>query len=119
MEEDGIIPDRVILLVSSDLQARVRLEAATAPLGFEVVAQRPESELRGTPPATVVLDLDQLGADGVLRWAGLIGGASRVLGFFSHTNRELGEAAAGAGIETIRRGRFWKELPERLGRASD
>lgn len=100
----------MILLVSTDLQARVRLESSTRPLGFEVASLRPESGLGELSPELVVLDLDQLGTAGAALWAARVGDV-RTLGFFSHIDRELGETAGELGIETFRRGRFWKELP--------
>lgn len=101
--------------MSSDLQARVRLESAARSLGFEVAALRPDSTLGEVVPKVAVLDLDQLGAEGAALWVDRLGPGIRTLGFFSHVARDLGEVATGLGIETIRRGRFWKELPERLG----
>lgn len=108
------IPVSQILLVSTDLQARVRLEAAVAPLGSEVVARRPDEDPAEDPgeerPTAIVLDLDQLGAEGAARWA-RAGRAEeiRLLGFFSHVDEELGRAADDLGIETFRRGRFWRD----------
>lgn len=103
-----------ILLVSTDLQARVRLQAAIAP--HEVVVRRPDQDLGDLLPATVVLDLDQLGAEGTARWADELSQLDgvRLLGFFSHVDAELGRAASALGIETIRRGRFWTTVAEIL-----
>lgn len=103
-----------ILLVSTDLQARVRLQAAVAPL--EVVSRRPDQDLGDVVPTTVVLDLDQLGAEGASRWADELSELEgvRLLGFFSHVDTELGRRAGALGIETIRRGRFWKAAGELL-----
>lgn len=118
MGEGGIIPGDVILLVSSDLQARVKLESAVRPLGFEVVTRRTADELGDLVPVVVVLDLDQLGVDGAERWTQLLGGAgARIIGFFSHIDAELGRRAGELGIEAVRRGRFWKQIAEILGAA--
>ena len=99
----------MILLVSSDLQARVRLEAVARPLGYDVVTRRPEARLGELRPGVVVLDLDQLGVEGATRWAAGLEGI-RTVGFYSHVDRTLGDAAVELHIDTFRRGRFWKEL---------
>lgn len=64
-------------------------------------------------PSVVILDLDQLGAAGAERWA-LQADEVRVLGFYSHIDHDLGEAAAGLGVQIFRRGRFWRQLAEVL-----
>ena len=99
-----------ILLVSTDLQARVRLEATVAPLGSGVVVRRAEEDPGEERPTAIVLDLDQVGAEGAARWAHVAGDEqTRVLGFFSHIDEDLGRAANELGIETFSRGRFWRE----------
>ena len=115
MGKAGIIPEDVILLVGSDLQARVRLEAVVQPLGYDVATRQPESRLGDLRPHVVVLDLDQLGVEGTTRWAADLAGI-RTVGFYSHIDRTLGDAAAELGIKTFRRGRFWKELGGYLAR---
>lgn len=112
------IPANHILLVSADLQARVRLEAAVAALGGQVTARRPADDPAESPGegpgaerlGAIVLDLDQLGPEGATRWARFARDRGiRLLGFFSHVDEELGRAATDLGIETFRRGRFWRE----------
>ena len=100
--------------MSSDLQAQVRLDSAVQGLGFDVEVRRPDGDLADALPSVMVLDLDQLGAEGAARWAEGAGDGVRILGFFSHIDRELGDAAASLGIEVFRRGRFWKQLPQLL-----
>ena len=105
-----------ILLVSTDLQARVRLEAAVAPLGSGVVVRRPDEDPGEERPTAIVLDLDQVGAEGASRWAGVARDEQiRVLGFFSHIDEGLGRAANELGIETFSRGRFWRQAAAILG----
>lgn len=110
LREGGTIPEqRSVLLVSSDLQARVKLEAAVAGAGVEVVTRRPDAPLGDLAPESAVLDLDQLGEEGAARWAALLEPTgARLLGFFSHIDEALGRRAGELGIEAIRRGRFWR-----------
>ena len=106
----------IILLVSTDLQARVRLEAAVAPLGSWVVVRRPDEDPGEERPTAIVLDLDQVGAEGAARWAHVASDKqTRILGFFSHVDEDLGRAAKELGIETFSRGRFWREAATMLG----
>jgi hypothetical protein len=65
----------------------------------------------------VVFDLDEGGdaalqALSVARASGLL--PSRVVGYYSHVNRALGQAAEAAGCEAWPRGKFWGSLPELL-----
>ena len=101
----------MILLVSSDLQAQVRLDGTVQPLGFEVGVRRPDGEMGDVQPSVLILDLDQLGAEGASRWVEQAGDGVRILGFFSHVHEATGTAARASGIETYPRGRFWRELP--------
>ena len=105
------------MLVSSDLQALVRAEHVAKPHGLGVDAARPDhAPPLDPPPVLVILDLDQLGeGGGVGAWMSSYGRAApRVVGFFSHVQKEAGDAAAAAGVEVHRRGRFWKELDDLL-----
>ena len=117
MGEGGTIPEKLIILVSGDLQAQVRLDAAVRPLGFLTDVRRPDGELGDARPFAMVLDLDRLGSEGAARWVGQAADGVRILGFYSHIDRELGDAAARLGVEIFRRGRFWRQLPEELGDA--
>jgi DNA-binding NarL/FixJ family response regulator len=108
---------RSVLLVGSDLMARERIRSAAAHLEMKARNASPDqliAALRDEPVDILVLDLDE-GRDDVLaeleqaRAAGLT--PHRVIGYFSHVDRDLGAAAENAGCEAIRRGRFWAELP--------
>jgi hypothetical protein len=106
------IPTR-LLLVSSDLQARVRVGEAAEPLGLEVAAIRPGPGRPALEADLVVLDLDEIGAVGE-DWLGESAAppnGPRVVGFFSHVQEEAGARARAAGIEVYPRGRFWRDLP--------
>ena len=110
-----------VLLVGGDLMARARLQDAASRAGAELhtVAKGALSEaLVSDPPDLVVLDLDE-GREPVLQEleAARSRGArpARVIGYFSHVDERLGEAARRAGCEALPRGRFWRELPRLLG----
>ena len=118
-EVRGIPETERILLVGRDLKARARLEGVEG-LGGRVDAVSPGS-LPTDPGAysLAVLDLDEVGTEPAqaLRDAGFEG---RIVGFFSHVDETLRRRAEGAGIETHRRGSFWRDLPEILaGNAPD
>ena len=115
---------RTVLLVGGDLMARARLEAAAREAGVELVTasqETLETALLENRPAMVVLDLDD-GGDGVLaaldraRARDLV--PERVVGYFSHVDAALGQAAGAAGCEAMPRGRFWRSLAEILRVAS-
>jgi hypothetical protein len=103
--------DGTIVVASSDLQVRARLERATSnhavftsPTGFA-------GHLPGT--SLLVLDLDaggQAAIDEAVAWAGSGDAPVRVIGFYSHIDEDLRRAAQGAGIEAYPRGRFWRDL---------
>ncbi|HJR45678.1 MAG TPA: hypothetical protein VJ927_08750 [Actinomycetota bacterium] len=107
-----------ILLVSSDLQARTRVEAAAAAGGREVTSRVPHGgpPAEGMPPAVVVLDLDELGAElgAWVDWARADGAERRIVGFFAHVQEATGARADDLGIEVYRRGRFWRDLAKLL-----
>lgn len=116
--KERLIPaTRRILLVSTDLQARVRLEAAVGRLDVELISRSPDAGMPPEQPDVIVLDLDALGADGAARWAGLAPGDARLLGFFSHIDEDLGDEAQRLGVETHRRGRFWRAAGDIVTRA--
>ena len=110
-----------IILISSDLMARGRLEPAATAAGAELetvsVAGLLE-RLRGEGPDVLVLDLDGGGRD-LLRAVEAAGAEGilpgRVIGYFSHVDEDLGRAAAEAGVEAYPRGRFWREASVLLG----
>ena len=116
---------RVAHLLGRELNAVARLEAAVAALhgeqapgwdGYTLVALE-EGDLRGwraaEGPDVLVVDLDRVGRSGLDDLRGVValdGGPERVIGYFSHVDSDLGEAARGAGIEVYPRSRFWREL---------
>lgn len=79
------------------------------------------SALRAESPAVLILDLDagreQL-LDKVAAAAseGLL--PERVVGYFSHIDTRLGEAARDAGCRAVPRGSFWRDLPKLFDDAS-
>ena len=121
--EADVTDEPVVLLVGGELMARARLQNATADRGMRVKSVLPDGLVDGLQemrPKMVVLDLDT-GRDRVLdelaraRAAGLA--PARVLGYFSHVEQELGEAARAAGCEAYPRGRFWRDLHALLASA--
>lgn len=98
--------------------ARARVERAAADAALSVEAVPPASlapRLRGGGVDLVIVDLDAGGLALVdqIASAATVEGV-RVLGFFSHVDPELGDAARRAGCVVLPRGRFWRELPELL-----
>lgn len=111
--EDPIPEGSWILLVSPDLQARARVEAAAHPRGWRVEVRPPDAAgdptLQGGVPAAAILDLDHM--DDPAAWLDrLPARPGRLLGFYSHVRHGAGAAARAAGIEVYPRSRFWREL---------
>lgn len=120
MTEQQASGNPIVVLVGGDLMARARLEAAARHAGAEVTTiglEDLESSLEERATNLVVIDLDE-GRDAALevvaaaRARGLITG--RVVGYFSHIDEALGEAARQAGCEAVPRGRFWRTVPDLL-----
>ena len=116
------MPERTtVLLIGGDLMARARLESAARAVGAELVTaahDRLESALEEHRASIVVVDLDGGGERALAalqraRARGLL--PERVVGYFSHVDAQLGEAARAAGCETFPRGRFWRSLADILG----
>jgi hypothetical protein len=114
---------RVVLLVGGDLMARERIASTAAHAGAElamVAAGGLGAAVAGDDPDLIVIDLDA-GGEGVLEELRSLNAEDlagrEVLGYFSHVNVALGEAAERAGCRAIRRGRFWSSLPEILASA--
>lgn len=115
------LTEGVALLVSTDLLARSRLEDAAARARWRVEVASPA----GLPERAaaggidlLVLDLDSGGAEllEALRAARERGGVpGRVVGFFSHVDSALGQAARAAGCDAMPRGKFWRSLADLLG----
>ncbi len=107
-----------IFLASGDLQARARVGAAAERIGAEVV----EGAAVGFADRLeridiLVLDLDAGRDEALAEIAPLaVDGRSppRIIGFYSHVDAELAAAASAAGVEVVRRGRFWRELEKVL-----
>lgn len=107
---------QVVVAVSGDLMARARLEDAAARAGARLEMASTDTfteKLRSFRPDLLVLDLDA-GRDKVLqrlqeaRAHGLV--SARVVGFVSHVDAALAEAARAAGCEAMARGKFWRGL---------
>jgi hypothetical protein len=101
--------------------ARERVRSAAAHLQMKSVSAAPADlidALRSETPDVLVLDLDEgrvalLGHLEEARADGLV--PDVVIGFYSHVDAELGQAAEQAGCRAVRRGRFWSSLPDLLG----
>ena len=112
--------DRSLLVVTSDLMARERVRSAAAQAAMAVRYTAPGTlvdALRAATPDVVVIDLDVGGAPALDEVAAARAEAllpDRVLGYFSHVDTALGEAAERSGITAVRRGRFWSSLPDLL-----
>jgi hypothetical protein len=110
--------DRFLLLITSDLMARERVRSAAARAALSVRYAAPGAlveSLKSSDPSLLVIDLDAGGARVLeevtaARAENLL--PERVLGYFSHVDTALGEAAEAAGVTAVRRGRFWSSLPE-------
>lgn len=105
-----------VVAVTTDLLARARLEDAAARAGsrLEIASVTSLQErLAVVRPSVLILDLDA-GREALLetvrsaRAAGVV--PARVVGFFSHVDKELGAAAVAAGCEAFPRGKFWRGL---------
>jgi len=104
-----------VLLASRDLAATARVGDAAARAGWTMVTARVgnlSGALAEHAPELVVLDLDEVG-EPALRALGPAPRA-RMIGFFSHVDTALGDAARAAGVEAVPRGRFWRTLPQLL-----
>jgi hypothetical protein len=102
--------------------ARSRIEDAArrAGLDFEQApALAPQSAGgRDAGSTIVVVDLDSGGREALAALAAARETGNeplRAIGYFSHVDVALGEAARGAGVEAHPRGRFWRTLPDILG----
>lgn len=111
---------RNVLLVEGDLLAVGRLEAAAASADATVRTCNVDEVRDILATQTVdllVLDLDR-GREGALeavaaaRADGLA--PEKVVGFVSHVDGDLVEAARRHGVEAWPRGRFWRSLEELL-----
>jgi len=110
-----------VVAVVPDLFFATRITATAGQVGAEIELAPPATALaaiRSAPPALVVLDLhapgDPLGLVRALR-SDPATRALRVIGFYSHVDRALREAALAAGVdEAIPRSAFTRRLPSIL-----
>ncbi len=113
LDEEDDIPLLRIVLLAGDLNARARLDGALPPeVDVRVAPQSHAGELALQPGDVVVIDLDEHGAESVTELRARFDG--RIVGYYSHVNRELGAAAQAAGAEIYPRGAFWKDLSQIL-----
>jgi CheY-like chemotaxis protein len=105
-----------VLFIGDDLLARARVEEAAKRSGarLEVVAPEEVDRMVVGSEDLVLVDLDRAGADG-LAVLSEAAARTRVIGYFSHVDEELGRRAREEGVEALPRGRFWRELPVILG----
>jgi CheY-like chemotaxis protein len=107
-----------VVAVVPDLFFATRISATAGQVGVELELPPPATALdtiRSAPPALVVLDLhapgDPLALVRALR-ADPATRSLRVIGFYSHVDRALREAALAAGVdEAIPRSAFTRRLP--------
>jgi len=118
-------PRRVVAVVP-DLFFAARIAATAERVGVVLEMPAPATSLetiRRAPPELVILDLhapgDPLGLARALR-ADPTTRAIRILGFYSHVDRELREAALGAGLDQVLpRSAFTVHLPALLAGEGD
>jgi len=117
---------RRVIAVVPDLFFAARITATAERLGVVLDMPAPAAALeaiRRAPPDLVILDLhapgDPLGLARALR-ADPATRAIPLLGFYSHVDRELREAALGAGLDqALPRSAFTKRLPALLAGEGD
>jgi hypothetical protein len=109
-----------VLLVGGDLMAKSRLIDASSRAGVTLESSTLgdfRARLRDIRPSIVVVDLDQ-GREAALEELRAARGEdnlpARVVGYYSHIDRALGEAAEEAGCEAWPRGKFWGSLEQLL-----
>jgi CheY-like chemotaxis protein len=105
-----------VLFIGDDLLARARVEEAAKRSGARLEVVAPEEVDRTVVGSEdlVLVDLDRAGTDG-LAVLSEAAARTRVIGYFSHVDEELGRRARAQGVEALPRGRFWRELPAILG----
>jgi hypothetical protein len=102
---------RVVLMCQNLIPAdRIRRVAESAGVALDQIPMNQSNVPEGYD--LVILDLDELGT----RRLGEITlpKGSRVVGYFSHVDTALAEAATTAGVEAYPRGQFYKALPKLL-----
>jgi DNA-binding NarL/FixJ family response regulator len=101
-----------VVLLDVELMARGRIDPVLERAGAEVSSSADPATV-GDDVDLVIVDLDRVGAEGATRLGEALGARRvRVVGFLSHIDEALADAATKAGIEAYPRGRFWRELPD-------
>jgi hypothetical protein len=103
-EGAGTSPSRPVVAFAPDLMDRSRIAAAIP----ETVFVRSAGELTSTPARVVLLDVGRPGALATIPTID-----APVIGFASHVDDELIDAARAAGCrDVLPRSRFFRRLPE-------
>ncbi|MGH2807058.1 MAG: hypothetical protein ACRDKT_07260 [Actinomycetota bacterium] len=111
-----------VIVASRDLLAAGRLEAPARAAGADIEIVSPEAmveSLRADHHDLLVLDLDGGGRDLLAKVEEARAERvlpERVVGYFSHIDEEMAEAASLAAVHALPRGRFWRELPQLFSR---
>ncbi len=116
MVTDGAEKARTVLLAGGDLMAKARIAAAAERAGARldtVGVTNMRRALTESRPDLLVLDLDGGGTELLdeLNAAHDDGDApARIVGYYSHVDDPLRDAAKAAGCRAVPRGRFWNNL---------
>ena len=110
---------RSVVLVDGDLLAVSRVESAARAAGAVFGTCRSTEirvKLAREPIDLVIVDLDRGGRPALEELAATddMPAPHRVIGFFSHVDDELRDAAKRAGVEAWPRGRLWRSLEQLL-----
>lgn len=90
----------------------MRLKETATSLGMEFKARR-ELHEDDSSAQMAVIDLDWASSDMTAAIPSALKGA-RVLGYYSHIDDKVGEAARSFGIDAYPRSRFWREAADLL-----
>ena len=106
---------QLLWVVGADLLGSGRIEDAARRAGFDtrnVKSERLPQWSEIDPPPIVLIDLDEPLSLDAVESADLAG--LTIVGFYSHVDADKAERAELAGVRTLPRGRFFRELPELL-----
>jgi hypothetical protein len=96
--------DGRVLVFEPDLLFSSQIESAAHKLGLDAKVTVNMSELKqtlqDTAPRAVLVNLDALGADS-RALVGLVPGACRLIGYYSHVNSKLATEALADGFELV------------------